>query len=65
VPELLQDALTAEAVVAEALPLLEQQSARARVLEGYDRLRRALGEPGVTRRAAAAILDGLPASLSA
>ena len=60
VPELLQDQLSAEAIVAEALPLLEQPQARARMLEGYDRLRAALGEPGVTRRAAAAILDGLP-----
>ena len=65
VPELLQDQLTAEAVLAEALPLLELESARARMLEGYGRLRRALGEPGVTRRAAAAILDGLPASAPA
>jgi lipid-A-disaccharide synthase len=30
------------------------------MLEGYGRLRQALGEPGVTRRAAAAILDALP-----
>jgi hypothetical protein len=29
-------------------------------VEGYGRLRRALGEPGVTDRAAAAILDQLP-----
>ncbi|MFM7653654.1 MAG: lipid-A-disaccharide synthase [Vulcanococcus sp.] len=62
VPELLQDGLTAEAVLAEAMPLLESEPARARMQEGYARLRRALGEPGVTRRAAAAILDGLPAS---
>ena len=59
VPELLQDQLSAAAIVAEALPLLEQPAARARMLEGYGRLRRALGEPGVTRRAAAAILDDL------
>jgi len=60
VPELLQDELTAEAIVAEALPLLQSSVARARMTEGYERLRTALGEPGVTRRAAAAILDGLP-----
>ena len=58
-PELLQDALTPEAVVAEALPLLDSAPARQRVAEGYQRLRTALGEPGVTQRAAAAILDGL------
>ena len=62
VPELLQDQLTAEAIVAEALPLLQSAEARTRMTEGYARLRQALGEPGVTRRAAAAILDGLPAA---
>jgi lipid-A-disaccharide synthase len=60
VPELLQDELTPEAVVAEALPLLESSPARQRVADGYRRLRSALGEPGVTQRAAAAILDALP-----
>jgi lipid-A-disaccharide synthase len=65
VPELLQDQLTAEAIVAEALPLLEQPEMRARMLDGYDRLRLALGEPGVTQRAAAAILDGLSATTPA
>jgi len=65
VPELLQDQFTAEAVVREALPLLDDQQAQQRVVDGYQRLRRALGEPGVTRRAAAAILDALPAAASA
>ena len=64
VPELLQDELTAEAVVREALPLLNDPQARQRVEAGYQRLRQALGEPGVTRRAAAAILDALPAAVS-
>ncbi|MEN9541531.1 MAG: hypothetical protein RLZZ459_1622 [Cyanobacteriota bacterium] len=64
VPELLQDELTAEAVVREALPLLNDPQARRRVEDGYQRLRQALGEPGVTRRAAAAILDALPAAAS-
>jgi lipid-A-disaccharide synthase len=58
VPELLQDQLSSEAIVAEAAPLLDSTSAaRQRMLEGYQRLRRALGEPGVTNRAASAILD--------
>jgi lipid-A-disaccharide synthase len=58
VPELLQDQLSCEAIVAEAAPLLDPTSAaRQHMLEGYQRLRRALGEPGVTSRAAAAILD--------
>ena len=61
VPELLQDQLTAEALVAQALPLLEEASVRQRMLDGYDRLRATLGQPGVTDRAAAAILDQVTA----
>jgi lipid-A-disaccharide synthase len=58
VPELLQEAFTAEAIVASLEPLLEPDGAeRAEMLAGYERLRRALGEPGVTARAASAILD--------
>ena len=60
VPELLQEGLTAEAIVAEALPLLTSSESSARIQEGYGRLRQALGETGVTQRAAAAILDTLP-----
>ena len=63
VPELLQDELTSAAIVAAVEPLLLPDSPdRQRILEGYGRLRRALGEPGVTRRAAAAILDHVGAS---
>ena len=65
VPELLQQQLSPEAVVAEALPLLQSPEARRRMADGYRRLREALGQPGVTRRAAAAILDALPAAPSA
>lgn len=62
VPELLQDQLSPAAIVAATEPLLQPSSGeRARLLEGYGRLRCQLGEPGVTRRAAAAILDQLPA----
>lgn len=58
VPELLQDAFTPEAIVEAAEPLLEEGSAdHRRIVEGYARLRQALGEPGVTRRAAGTILD--------
>jgi len=58
VPELLQDQLNSAAIVAEAELLLDPTSAaRQGMLEGYQRLRRALGEPGVTSRAASAILD--------
>lgn len=65
VPELLQDQLTPAAIVAAAEPLLLEGGAeRAAMLEGYGRLRHALGEPGVTGRAAAAILDQLSAAAS-
>ena len=58
VPELLQDAFTPEAIVEEAEPLLEVGSnAHQRIVDGYARLRQALGEPGVTQRAARTILD--------
>ncbi len=58
VPELLQDDYTASALVEAAEPLLHQGSPeRRRLLEGYVALRQKLGEPGVTRRAAAAVLD--------
>jgi lipid-A-disaccharide synthase len=57
VPELLQEAFTAEGILSALEPLLDQGSARERMLEGYGRLRRCLGEPGVTGRAASAILD--------
>jgi lipid-A-disaccharide synthase len=58
VPELLQDGFNAEAIAAAVEELLPAESAaRRRQQEGYRRLRGALGEPGVTRRAAAVILD--------
>jgi lipid-A-disaccharide synthase len=58
VPELLQHGFNPEAIAAAVEPLLDLSSPdRARIIEGYGRLRRLLGEPGVTRRAAAAILD--------
>jgi len=58
VPELLQEDLSAKAIVTQAVPLLYQAGgARRTMLVGYGRLRQELGEPGVTQRAAAAILD--------
>ena len=60
VPELLQDDVHAEAIVTALEPLLQADSGAAdRQREGYERLRLRLGEPGVTRRAAGAILDQL------
>ena len=57
VPELLQDQLTAEALVEQALPLFRDGPERQRMLDGYGQLRSTLGAPGVTKRAAQAILD--------
>jgi lipid-A-disaccharide synthase len=58
VPELLQDDFRAERILAVLEPLLQPEGAAAREQrEGYGRLRQRLGEPGVTRRAARAILD--------
>jgi len=59
VPELLQDEFTVSRLVDEAERLLEPGQHRDAVLEGYQRLRDALGEPGATERAADAILDRL------
>jgi lipid-A-disaccharide synthase len=60
VTELLQQQLTPESVAAAVEPLLLPNSPeRQRILEGYDRLRQRLGDPGVTQRAAATILDSL------
>jgi lipid-A-disaccharide synthase len=58
VPELLQDQFEAEAIAAAVTELLPGEGeARERQLRGYQRLRKSLGETGVTRRAAEAILD--------
>ena len=58
VPELLQDALQPAAIVSAVESLLDPASEERRsMVEGYHQLRNALGEPGVTDRAAAAILD--------
>ena len=60
VPELLQDDFTVEDFLAQAIPLLDDAPCRNRMLDGYRRLRETLGTPGVTDRAAAAILDSIP-----
>ena len=58
VPELLQDGLTPEAIAAALEPLLIPGNLERNLqLDGYQRLRESLGEPGVTQRAASAILD--------
>ena len=57
VPELVQDEFTPEALAEIGRVLLEQTEHRDLILEGYKRLRKVLGDPGVTERAAKEILD--------
>ena len=59
VPELLQADFTVEGFLDQAVPLLENTQVRDQMLDGYRRLRDTLGTPGVTDRAAAAILDSI------
>ena len=56
-PELLKEDFNADQLVELAIPLLDNHSERQRVLDGYQRMRATVGEPGVTDRAAEAILD--------
>jgi lipid-A-disaccharide synthase len=56
VPELVQDAFTAEAVAAEAVSMLTDPARAASVRSGLARVRTRLGGPGASHRAAEAIL---------
>ena len=56
VPELIQDSFTPEAVAREALSLLTDSQRVARIRQGLAGVRRKLGGPGASRRAAEAIL---------
>ena len=55
VPELIQDAFTAEAVAAEAVSMLSDRRRAAKIREGLAIVRSRLGGPGASRRAAEAI----------
>jgi len=57
VPELIQDAFTPEGAAAEAVSLLTDRQRIAAMRDGYERMRKRLGGPGASRRAAAAILN--------
>jgi lipid-A-disaccharide synthase len=56
VPELVQDAFTAEAVAREAIDILTNRPRAARIRDGLASVRAKLGGPGASRRAAEAIL---------
>ncbi len=56
VPELIQNAFTPDAVAREVLSLLTDSERAARIRAGLARVRRSLGGPGASRRAAEAIL---------
>lgn len=56
VPELVQDAFTADAVARDAIDILRNPARTARIREGLARVRAQLGGPGASRRAAEAIL---------
>lgn len=56
-PELIQGDFTAAAVAAEAVSILTDASRRAHMREGLADVRRKLGGPGASRRAAEAILE--------
>lgn len=57
VPEFLQDAATPEAIAHSALSLLQDSDRRAQMLQGYDRIRQALGQPMVCDRVASEVLS--------
>ena len=57
VPELLQDACTPDSIADEAVSMLTDPARRARIREGLALVRRRLGGPGASRRAAEAILQ--------
>lgn len=56
VPELIQDAFTPEAVAAEAISLLADETRGARTRAALRAVRARLGPPGASRRAAEAVL---------
>jgi lipid-A-disaccharide synthase len=57
-PELVQDALTPERLSEALAPLLDDPGARSAARAGLELVRRRLGSPGASRRAAA-LLKGL------
>lgn len=62
VPELIQERFTADAVAAEAVSMLRDPARAARIKQGLAEVRRKLGGPGASRRAAMAILNTIGAT---
>jgi lipid-A-disaccharide synthase len=60
VVELIQDACTPEAVADEAVRLLSDDAYRRRMISDLEEVRRQLGGPGASQRAADAILELVP-----
>jgi lipid-A-disaccharide synthase len=56
VPELIQHALTSEAVASEAVSILTDRARHRRIRDGLARVRQLLGGAGASRRAAEAVL---------
>ena len=57
VPELQQEAVTAENITTEAVRLLSNADARSKIVTGYGEMRSLLGEVGVCERAAEQIIN--------
>lgn len=57
VPELIQDAFTPEAVADEAVEILTNDAKASRMRADLRDVRRRLGDPGASRRAAAAVMN--------
>ncbi|HYK54493.1 MAG TPA: hypothetical protein VEV38_13295 [Candidatus Eremiobacteraceae bacterium] len=62
VVELLQHAMSPERLLAETSPLLDDRARRETMLEGYSRMRRALGPPDSLERIAARVASMLDAA---
>ncbi|MGB0562659.1 MAG: lipid-A-disaccharide synthase [Spirulinaceae cyanobacterium] len=57
VPELIQDDASVENIVQESREMLQNPERQAQIQQGYQRMRREMGEPGVCDRAAAEIFQ--------
>jgi lipid-A-disaccharide synthase len=57
VPELIQDAFTPQAVADQAVDILTNDARASRMRADLREVRRRLGDPGASRRAAAAVID--------